>query len=103
MKDFGGMSLQERHEALQEELSEARRVIANLQGTIEDLTEEVERLVGDFDLIRRHCGENAAGLPIEARNKYLIGIIPTIVDHALNDMVSGGEQAYDIIVKNSKP
>lgn len=97
MDDFGEMAPQERHEKLWEELSTARRIITALQDAILDLTGEVGRMTTDLDLIRRHAGEYAAGLPIETRNKYLIGIIPTIVDHALNDMVSGGEEAYALI------
>jgi hypothetical protein len=99
MSDFGEMSIQERHERLWEELSVARRTVANLQDTILDLTGVVARMTTDFDLIRRYSGENIAGLPLPTRNKYLIVIIPTIVDHALNDMISGGEEAYALIAK----
>lgn len=90
---------QERHESLWEELNQARRTITVLQDAILDLTGEVRRMADDLDLIRRHSGEHVAGLPIEVRNKYLIVIIPTLVDHALNDMVSGGEKAYALIVQ----
>lgn len=89
-------SLQDRHDKLWQEYKAARVVIDNLHAVIEDLTEEVRRTHGDLDLIRLYCGEHAASASIEARTKALIVAIPAIVDHALGDTLSGGEEAYEI-------
>lgn len=50
-------------------------------------------------LIRQYCGENVAGLSIEARNKALIVTIPVIVDHALGDGISGTDEAWSALAQ----
>ena len=80
--------------------TDQEETIGVLQGGHDVALAEIDRMTGDLNLIRRHVGEHVAGLPIEVRNKYLMVVIPTIVDHALGDTISGGEEAYALIERS---